>query len=316
MFSLFTLFAIAAVAAIAVWASRRSDAFRPISIDASLRAVFLRARSETRTRVFVTLGLSFVIFVATCALHQYGPQYYGLPLMLAPGAAAIVGLVAFALFPPVTAQSPTRRRQASLVPRRPWSYGPRWAYILPSVAAAAVVLFAIVAGLSSRPAEDGTYRTIGFELGDMTSGAGPYPGWFYGIPLIAMTVCLLAATLLALWRISAAPAPTLESLGEADRLLRVFSARAVMKLGSGALFTYFGGVLFYAGLATTSAATFWNGANSVSLQPATTLGVTEVVLGLAFVILGGSLLTLAVVDVVRVPKFSSESDPARVRESA
>jgi len=316
MFSLLTLFAIALVAAVAVWASRRSDAFRPIAIDASLQPIFQRARSETRTRAFVSIGLSFLIFVAVCALNQYTPQSYGLPLMLAPGIAAIVGLTAFAFFPAVTAQSPTRRRQASLVPRRPWSYGPRWAYILPSVAAAAVVLFAILAGLSSRPSEDGTYRTIGFELDGTTSESSPYPGWYYGVPLIAMTLCLLAATLLALWRISAAPGPTLESLGEADRLLRVFSARAVMKLSSGALFTYFGGVLLYAGQATTNAATFWNGSNSVTLQPAATLGVTEVVLGLAFVVLGGSLLTLAVVDVSRVPKFSSESDPAEVSASA
>jgi len=310
LLALLALLAIAAVTAVAVWASQRSDAFRPIVIDESLRPVLQRARSTTRFRALVSLGVSFLTFVAVWTMNQYVPQSYGLTLMLAPGIAAIVGLVAFALFPPVTAESPTRRRQASLVPRRLWSYGPRWAYVLPTVGAAAVVLFAILAGLSSRPSQDGNYRAIGFELTGTLSESSPYPGWYYGVPVIAMTLCLLAATLLALWRISSAPRPNLESLGEADRLLRVFSARAVMKLSSGALFAYLGGVLLFAGMTTHSAATIWNGVTFDAIQPAATLGVTEIVLGLAFVVLGGSLLALAVIDVVKVPKFRPSTERA------
>ena len=308
MFALLALIIIAIVTTFVLLLARRSEAFRPVRIDESLWPVLRRARSATRIRAWVSLGVSILTFAAVCAGNQFVPQYYGLPLLLAPGAAAIVGLVAFALFPRVTAEIPTRRREANLVPRRLWSYGPGWAYVLPTVAGSAVILFAILAGLSSRQSQDGTYREIGFDLGSYSSGAGPYPGWFYGIPLMAMTLCLLAATALALHRIAAAPRPTLASLGDADRLLRVFSARAVMKLSSGALFTYFGGVLLFAGLATTNAAHVWNGNIFVAIQPATALGVTEAVLGLAFLILGGVLLALALADVTRLPKFGSQTD--------
>jgi len=316
MFSFLSLLAIAAVTTVAVWASRRSEAFHPIAIDESLRPLLQRARSETRVRAFVSVSMGFLIFVALWTMNQYVPESYGLPLMLAPGTAAVIGLVTFALFPPVTVESPTKRRQASLVPRRPWSYGPRWAYVLPTVAAAGVVLFAILAGLSSRPSQDGNYRAIGFELDGTFSESSPFPGWYYGIPLIAMTLCLLAATLLALSRISAAPRPALESFGEADRLLRVFSARIVMKLSSGALFSYFGGVLLFAGTTTSSAARIWNGTAFDAVQPAAALGVTEIVLGLAVLVLGGSLLTLALIDVVKVPKFSSTTDSAVQKASS
>jgi len=310
MFSLLSLLAIAAVTAVTVWTSRRSDAFHPIVIDESLRPVLQRARAETRVRALVSVGVSFLTIAALWTVNQNVPSTYGLALMLAPGTGAIIGLVTFALFPPVTVESPTTRRQASLVPRRPWSYGPRWAYILPTVAAASVVLFAILAGLSSRPSQDGNYRAIGFELDGTFSESSPFPGWYYGIPLIIMTLCLLAATLLALSRISAAPRPTLESLGEADRLLRIFSSRIVMKHGSGALFSYFGGVLLFAGITTSGAARFWNGNTFDAVQPAATLGVTEIVLGLVALVLGGSLLTFALIDMVTVPKFISTAGPA------
>lgn len=309
MFSLLALFAIAVVTAAAVWASRRSEAFRAIVIESSLHPVLQRARARTRFRALASLGVSFLTFLALWAVNQSVPESFGLPLMLAPGTAAIVALVVFSLFPPVTAESLTPRHQASLVRRRPWSYGPRWAYVLPTVAAAAVIVFAVFAGLSSTPDEDGTSRSIAFRLGNYESTAGPYPGWYYGVPLIVMTLCLLAATLLALWRISAAARPALESLGEVDRLLRVFSARAVMKLSSGALFAYFGGVLVFAGMSTMNAARIWNGTTYVAVQPAMMTGITEGVLGLAVLVLGGSILLLALVDVVKMPELSSQPDP-------
>lgn len=315
-FSLLALLAIAVGTAVAVWISRRSGAFRPLVVDESFRPVLLRVRSEARVRALVSVGVGVLTFVALWAVNRYVPESYGLPLMLAPGTAAIAGLVAFALFPPVTVDSPAVRREASLVPRRPWSYGPRWAYVLPTVAAAAVVVFAVLAGASSRQSQDGHYRAIGFELDGTFSESSPFPGWYYGVPLIAMTLCLLAATSLALWRISSAPRPPLESRGEADRLLRVFSARIVMKLSSGALFSYFGGVLLFAGMATTNAARFWNGGAFEAVQPAGALGVTEIVLGLIALPLGGVLLTLALADVVTVPRFDATANAAVREESS
>lgn len=63
-------------------------------------------------------------------------------------------------------------------------------------------------------------------------------------------------------------------------------------------------------MTTHSAATIWNGVTFDAIQPAATLGVTEIVLGLAFVVLGGSLLALAVIDVVKVPKFRPSTERA------
>ena len=242
------------------------------------------------------LAAGGVVLWALDRINQAQPSWYGLPLMLAPGVAAVIGLLVFALSPTRIVTDRSRRRSADLVPRRVWTYGPAWGFLLPLCAAVAVVVFAVIAGLAASTPPDGTFRSI--TIGSRT--AGPYPGWYYGVPLIGLTVLLAAATLFALGRIASAARP--EHFDELDRAVRVLATRVVMQLSSGALFLYSGGVLLVAGWATRNAAiTFLPGGTTSAVQPAAAFGLIELGTGLIVALLGGVLVILSILDATRQP---------------
>ncbi|WP_129590539.1 hypothetical protein [Cryobacterium aureum] len=248
-------------------------------------------------RNIAALAAGGVVLWALDLVNQAQPGWYGLPLMLAPGLAATLGLLVFALCPTRIVTDRSSRRSADLVPRRVWSYGPAWGFLLPLSAAVAVVVFAIIAGLASSAQLDGAFRSI--TIGSSTSG--PYPGWYYGLPLIGLTVLLAAATLFALGGIASAARS--ERFAELDRAVRILATRVVMQLSSGALFLYFGGVLLFAGWATRNAATVFapGGVALSSAQPAAAIGLTEVIVGLVAALLGGVLVILSILDATRQP---------------
>lgn len=268
-------------------------------------------------RNIAALAAGGVVLWALHLVNQAQPGWYGLPLMLAPGLAATLGLLVFALCPTRIVTDQSSRRSADLVPRRVWSYGPAWGFLLPLTAAGAVVAFAIIAGLASSAQPDGAFRSI--TIGSST--AGPYPGWYYGLPLIGLTVLLAAATLFALGRIASAARS--EQYSDLDRAARILATRVVMQLSSGALFLYFGGVLLFAGWATSNAATVFapGGVALSSVQPAAAIGLTEVVAGLTVALLGGVLVILSILDATRQPlgrvaaADAREVDAASVRQS-
>ncbi|WP_104199106.1 hypothetical protein [Cryobacterium sp. Y29] len=257
------------------------------------------ARRFARSIMLRNVGTLAAVAVALWALdrvHQAQPGWYGLPLMLAPGVAAAIGLLVFALMPTRIVTDRPTRRSADLVPRRVWTYGPAWGFLLPLCAAVAVVAFAIIAGLTASAPPDGAFRSI--TIGSRT--AGPYPGWYYGVPLIGLTVLLAAATLFALGRLASAARS--EQFDELDRAVRVLATRVVMQLSSGALFLYSGAVLLVAGWATRNAAiTFLPGGTTSAVQPAAAFGLTELVAGLVVALLGGVLVSLSILDATTQP---------------
>lgn len=266
-----------------------------------------------------TVAVAGVVLWLLSIVNAARPGWYGLPLMLAPGLAAAIGLVVFALVPTRNVTVRRRRRSADLEPRRPWSYGPAWGFRLPVIIGTAVIIFAISTGLASGADPDGRYRVI--TVGSST--AGPYPGWYYGLPLIVMTVLLAAATLVALGRIASTARSAVtddhveEHCDDLDRVVRILATRVVMQLSSGALFLYFGGVLVVAGRATTNVATTWASGGTVvsQLQPAAALGLTEIVAGVLATLLGGVLVTLSTLDATRQPlgrvaEVNSLTEPA------
>ncbi|WP_140425732.1 hypothetical protein [Cryobacterium sp. N19] len=260
----------------------------------------VRARRFARSiivRNISALAAGGVVLWALDLVNQAHPGWYGLPLMIAPGLAATLGLLVFALCPTRIVTDRASRRSADLMPRRVWSYGPAWGFLLPLTAAATVVAFAIIAGLASSPQPDGAFRSI--TIGSST--AGPYPGWYYGLPLIGLTVLLAAATLFALGRIASAARS--EQFSDLDRAVRILATRVVMQLSSGALFLYFGGVLLFAGWTTSNAATVFapGGVALSSVQPAAAIGLTEVIAGLVVALLGGVLVILSILDATRQP---------------
>jgi len=227
--------------------------------------------------------------------------WYGLPLLVAPGIAVAIGVLVFALLSARIVSYRGPRRSASLMPRTAWCYGPAWGFLLPLIAAGAVIAFAIAAGLASSQQPDGAFRSI--RIG--TSVTGPYPGWYYGVPLIAVTVLLAGVTVFALGHIASAPRSAADNdpIDELDRIVRILSTRTVMQLSSGALFLYSGCVSMVAGWATSNAATTFASGSRVlqHRQPATAIGVTEISVGVAFALLGGVLLTLSILDAAQQP---------------
>ncbi|WP_104135704.1 hypothetical protein [Cryobacterium sp. Y62] len=297
IFLAFILLTLVIVAIVGV-TSRKRTAALSITVSGTGTAAARRFARTILLRNIGVLAVTGVVLGLLNLVNDAQPGWYGLPLMLAPGLAAVAGLLVFALAPTRMVSTGSSKRSADLLPRRPWSYGPAWGFLLPLIAAAAVIAFAIVAGFASSPTPDGSYRSI--TVGSSTSG--PYPGWFYGLPLIGLTVLLAAATLFALGRIASSPRS--ESFGELDRIVRVLATRVVMQLSSGALFLYFGGVLLFAGWATTNAATVFapgDGGVVSNVQPAAFIGLSEVIVGLLMALLGGVLVVLSLLDATRQP---------------
>jgi hypothetical protein len=242
--------------------------------------------------------LSIAVGVAAAALlwivNGGALGAYGLPLLLAPGIGAIAALVALAAVPPICLRSEGRRRQAVLAPRQPWSFGPPWAYILPAVSACAVVGFALVCGLTSARTDDGTWRGLTVTIGGGISTASPYPGWFYGIPIIVMTLVLFTTTIAALWRISSTPLRGTGGQIALDTAIRRELARFVMLLSSGALLVYFGGTLFFAGMAIRNVSQSVIDGQTGAPPWLSSLGAIEVFTGLSMALVGTGLVFAAV----------------------
>jgi hypothetical protein len=196
---------LAATIVVAVLVARHTEAFRPVPVAAIPPAPSGRAARAARYRAALALLLGSITVGAGMMLAVRFPQTFGLPLLLAPCAGATVGLAAVSVLPVRTKEGPLTRRRADLTLRRPWSYGPGWAHTVPALSALAMIVFLVAAGLSSSRGADGYLRQIAFASGDRGSAAGPYPGWYYGAPLIAVIVLLAAATLVALGRIAGAP---------------------------------------------------------------------------------------------------------------
>ena len=303
IFLAYILLTLVIVAIVRVSRRKRTAALRVTVTGTGIAAARRFARAIMLRNVGALAVAGAVLGLLNLVNHAH-PGWYGLPLMLAPGLAAVAGLLVFALTPTRLVSTGASRRSADLLPRRPWSYGPAWGFLLPLIAAAAVIAFAVIAGFSSSSQPDGSYRSI--TVGPGTSG--PYPGWFYGLPVIGLTVLLAAATLFALGRIASSArsesSESSESFSELDRIVRVLATRVVMQLSSGALFLYFGGVLLFAGWATTNAATvFAPGGGGVlsNVQPAAFIGLCEVAVGLLVALLGGVLVVLSLFDAIRQP---------------
>lgn len=241
-------------------------------------------------------------FFGCGALNVVFADLAGIVFTLAPGAAAIAALLTIALVP-VSQRVTTGRRVASLERRTPWSFAPAWTFILVGLASAGVLVSLVLMGFASSCDADGQCRSITVTSGQYVSSSGPYPGWYYGIPLIVVTLALAACTFFALARIAAAPAATDANDIEDDRVLRAVSTAMVTKLSAGALLAYFGIILFAAGICTQSAATLGDG---TQVEPIHAVGVFEVATSAFVLVTGMALLLGAIADATRSP-FSSRA---------
>src|SRR5690606_19335513 len=130
--------------------------------------------------------------------------------------------------------------------------------------------------------------------GILEASSGPYPGWFYGVPALAMALALLVATTVALARIARQPLRGSAAQRELERGWRLGLAGVVMSVATGSFLLYTGGMSFFAGVATGSvlSGTAWTsdyGHLGWDLTVLEVLGATELGLGIAAVLLGLTL---------------------------
>lgn len=208
-----------------------------------------------RRRAVSAVTLSILVIVALFAAGYFLDSMVGLPVALAPALGGAAGLLLYAATPPsVLRVDPGSARAASLTPRTPLSFVPGWGAALLATVAVAQVVFLLFTGATSSADESGRYRAIAFRTADSASSSSPYAGWFYGVPLMGATVILVAAVLLALWRVSSTPALPQRELSELDAGWRRTTNRIIVSVGIAALLLQFGSVAIPSGLAIGNAA--------------------------------------------------------------
>lgn len=177
----------------------------------------------------------------------------GLIPLLSPGLAASAGLLVIAAVPPLRSAAGARR-QASLQPRRTLEHLRRRDRVLLVAAPLGVGAITLVAGMFSSPDEFGRYRNLSMSAAGVQSSVGPYPGWFYGLPALALALLLLLSALLALRRIARAPAPADGGEHAADLRQRGLLSRFVARLTAAGTLGITAFLLLMAGRASLSLA--------------------------------------------------------------
>lgn len=186
---------------------------------ASESAIAMRVLRTMRNRNLAVMAA--VIFGAILALfaNQAFPTAHGLALVLMPVSTWILVLVVLLLWPiphefKAGEESVGSAVSAELIPRSNRMFGPVWAVLAPAVLISTSVLGLLIAGFMSSADENGQFRMLpyhaqrGAQIGadqqiikSLTAEGltGPFPGWYYGAPLIAL---LLLSALLTLWALN------------------------------------------------------------------------------------------------------------------
>ena len=202
-----------------------------------------------RLRMLAAVVAGILVF-AIFAFAPIAALHLSLGLTIGPGAGALAACLVIAAFPMPRALPSTGVRQADLTPRETTSFGPRWGFILPLVSAAFLVLFLIATASLARETD---YTYLSREIGLMTPGgyqtSTPYPGWFYAVPLLAVTVLLSGGVLLALRRVAGARSLGPLDLTPLDAAIRRATTRFVMLLSSSVIVLYLGATALIAGSA-------------------------------------------------------------------
>lgn len=209
-----------------------------------------QALRSARQRSLLAAVLAAAVLVGGLTAWDLRPRTLGLPFVVAPGLAAAIGLSCHALLPaPVAPVDGATVRQAALAPRRVWTFVPRRSLAWACCLVAANVALLVVAGVTAGPDS----RSFTVVHGNRSGTSGPYPGWYYGWPVLVSTALLVAATVAALARVAQTPSLPRQGLDPADRAWRAASSRSIMLLATGMLSLQLAGLMFMASQSWTSA---------------------------------------------------------------
>ncbi|MBD5786730.1 hypothetical protein IF650_11130 [Cellulosimicrobium terreum] len=301
---LFLVVLVAAPAAVLAWALRRARAETEAPASAPLvtnpaQAARARRHAGGGALLGAVVALAVLLVVGPAVAMTFDGLSEGLALGLVPAAAGLSFVAAVALAEVTWPAPDGARRSASLVPRTVRDVAParlrRWSW----VSTAVVVLVTLVGGLTAQP--DG--RSVGFldTAAGVGGASGPYPGWFYGLPLLVACLLVLGASEVCL-RLVVARAAVAGVDATWDLALRRLSSHRLLRgvqltvglTGAGMLVT--GGQAAH-NVATNAAS---NGA-SAGFGPG--IGITAIVVGIAW--------ALAAIVVTLVPGVPPRSDAPR-----
>lgn len=195
-----------------------------------------RARRASGRRVLASTGAALSVMAIGALVHIAAPTLEAVPFVVAPLAAASVGIAVFALMPAPTIDGAVQRRTAAGRRRElgdHLSSGQRAAFVATVALTASVVL---AGGVLSKSATDGrSLCTALFPAECVAGGTTLFPGWLFAGPLLVLIAALLASTGLALRRIVDAPGATWEELATVDDELRRRGALTVLRVATTAL---------------------------------------------------------------------------------
>ena len=245
-----------ALLAVALWAAVRRAitgtgvGARPGHVSAPAPTPVRRALRAEAAAASAGLAAGLGAAAIVCLVGGWWPQGYGLPYALAGSIGAVAGLLVHTLLPrPSWPASGDGRVVAELSPRGPTSFARQWVFVLPLASSCVLVLGMLLAGLASATDENGLHRVFqrrglsgwGVEDGGVVdvqygvSSSGPFPGWYYGVPVLVGTILLVAVVYWSLRRVAHAPRPASADLFPGDTVLRSLRTQFVMAASSSAL---------------------------------------------------------------------------------
>ena len=172
---------------------------------------------------------------------------HGRWLGLVPAGAGVAFVVVHAIGELTWPRPTGTMRRAPLTRRTTGDVAPTWLRRVTWVWAALASVTLVVCGLAAD--DDG--RGLSYTYPDGVAGAGPFPGWFYGVPLLVAVVVVLAATEGVLRLVARRPA-VMDADPEWDLALRRLSAHRVLRGAQLVLGWTTAGVLVFAGNAAAT----------------------------------------------------------------
>ena len=172
-----------------------------------------------RSRNLAAMGMAILGGALALFLNQAFPKANGIHLVLLPVGAWVLVVLLLIFWPiphdlRVANENNDSRVSADLTPRSTRMFGPVWAVLAPTALLVASLAGLVISGISSSPDERGRYRELPFQAlsgaqvdANMTvteslaieGTTGPFPGWYYGVPLMTL---LVIGALLTLWALN------------------------------------------------------------------------------------------------------------------